>query len=254
MVASDSQFLHSNERIDQLYSQDIKIIQSEEVFSFSLDAVLLANFVPESKKRHLKIVDLCSGNGAVGLFLHERLAGNVTQVEIQPRLAEMNQRSILLNQLENRYQVLNIDLNDVFGSIPKDSVDLITCNPPYFSNFETSKKNPNPYLAIARHEIKTNLNMVLEKISGLLKMNGRAYLVHRPDRLEEIFANMRELRLAPKKIQFIYPKENRNANMVLIEMIKDGKLGGVKIVPPLVINEKNSDEYSPEVRKLLYGK
>lgn len=221
-----TKLLRGDERIDQLYSQDVKIIQSPTCFAFSLDAVLLADFVRPNHRHLLKTVDLCAGNGAVGLFLHNKLGGTFTEVEIQERLADMAARSIQLNQLDDRYRVLNMDIADVFNQVPKDSVDVVLCNPPYFPVTEKSQRNPNRYLAIARHEIKTNFMMVAKQMSGLLKMNGHGYLVHRPDRLTEIMTTLQEHRLVPKRLRFIYPKPGREANMMLIEVIKDGKPGG----------------------------
>lgn len=248
-----TKFLRGDERIDQLYSQDVKIIQSPSCFAFSLDAVLLADFVRPNHRHRLKTVDLCAGNGAVGLFLHDKLGGTFTEVEIQKRLADMAARSIQLNQLDNRYRVLNTDIADIFAQVPKDSVDVVLCNPPYFPVTEKSQRNPNRYLAIARHEIKTNFTMVAQQMSGLLKMNGHGYLVHRPDRLTEILTTLQEHRLVPKRLRFIYPKPGREANMMLIEVIKDGKPGGMKVVPPIIVNGDDG-EYLPAVRKLLYGK
>lgn len=253
MSKQDSLFLKDGERIDQLYSQNVKIIQSPTVFSFSLDAVLLADFVLPSQKSTNQIVDLCAGNGAISLFLHDKLAGHFTQVELQSRLADMAARSILLNKLQARYSVLNIDLADVFTKVEKDSVDIVVCNPPYFSDLATSKKNPNQYLAIARHEITTNLAAVLTAMSGLLKMNGRGYLVHRPDRLAEILQQAINHRLMPKRIRFVHPKQGPEANMVLIELIKDGKRGGIRIVPPIIVSQENN-EYTKGVQEMLYGK
>lgn len=244
--------LKTDERIDQLYSQDVQIIQNPHCFAFSLDAVLLADFVRPNKKRQAKIVDLCAGNGAIGLFLHNKLGGHFTEVELQKPIANMAERTIKLNHLEERYDVLNMDIKDVYNKIPKDSADIVLCNPPYFPNNEHSQKNPNRALAIARHEITTNLTMVVEKMSGLLKMNGRGYLVHRPDRLAKILNELTSHRLAPKRIRFIHPKPDREANIVLIEVIKDGGNGGIRIVPPLVVNQPNG-EYVPEVQQLLYG-
>lgn len=244
--------LRVDERIDQLYSQDVQIIQSPSCFAFSLDAVLLADFVRPNHRHKLKTVDLCAGNGAVGLFLHQKLGGEFTEVELQPRIADMAQRSIDLNELGDRYRVLNLDIADVFTKIPKDSADVVLCNPPYFPVTAKSQKNPNQYLAIARHEIKTNLAMVAQQMSGLLKMNGHGYLVHRPDRVSEILATLERNRLVPKRIRFIYPKPDRDANIMLVEVIKDGKPGGQKIVPPLIVND-DAGNYLPEVRKLLYG-
>lgn len=252
MTENEQTLLKSGERIDQLYSQDVQIIQSPEVFSFSLDAVLLADFVRPSRRPQLKTVDLCAGNGAIGLFLNQKIAGSVVQVELQARLADMARRSVLLNHLEARYQVLNIDLAQTFNYLAKDSVDVVVCNPPYFTNQPASKKNPNQYLAIARHELTTDLLAVVQTMSGLLKMNGHAYLVHRPDRLTEILSTMAANRLAPKRIRFVHPKQDREANMVLIEAIKDGRSGGVKVIPPLIVST-DDDQYGPEVGAMLYG-
>ncbi|MDO4903543.1 MAG: tRNA1(Val) (adenine(37)-N6)-methyltransferase [Limosilactobacillus sp.] len=244
--------LKDDERIDQLYSQDVQIIQSPSCFAFSLDAVLLADFVRPNYREKLQIVDLCAGNGAVGLFLHNKLGGHFTEVELQERIADMAQRTIELNDLTDRYRVLNIDIADVFDHIKKDSADVVLCNPPYFPVTEKSQKNPNQHLAIARHEIRTNIEMVAEQMSGLLKMNGHGYLVHRPDRVSEILSTLENHRLVPKRIRFIYPKPDRDANIMLIEVIKDGKPGGQKIVPSLIVNDDQGN-YLPEVRKLLYG-
>lgn len=243
--------LKPDERIDQLYAEDIQIIQSPEVFSFSLDAVLLANFPTIPKKG--SIVDLCAGNGAVGLFVSRKTQAEIKQMEIQPRLADMGSRSIVLNQLEQQMTMIEGDIKDWNNYILSDSVDLVLCNPPYFKELPQSKKNPNPYLAVARHEIKTNLSEVINIASHTLKMNGHLALVHRPERLLAILDEMRRFRIAPKRIQFVYPKAGKDANILLVDGIKDGKEDGLKILPPLITyNEQN--EYQPEIRKMLYGK
>lgn len=244
--------LDSNERIDELYANDIKIIQSPEVFSFSLDAVLLADFAQPILKKKGKIVDLCAGNGAVGLFLTSKTAASIIEVEIQPRLVDMAQRSILLNELQEQVTVQNIDLKEIFTQIRKDSVDTVTCNPPYFADQPTSKKNPNPFLALARHESTATLADIIEVISGLLKMGGKMYMVHRPERLQEIFDLLKVNRLVPKRIRLVYPKAMREANMVLIEAIKDGRPGGLRFMPSITVYDAQ-DDYLPEVRKILYG-
>lgn len=243
--------LKAGERIDQLYADDIQIIQSPTVFSFSLDAVMLANFPTIPKKG--KIVDLCAGNGAVGLFVSRKTNAHIYQVELQEKLADMAQRSIQLNKLEEQMTVYPIDLKDSLTKIKGDSVDLLLCNPPYFKNLETGIKNPNPHLAIARHEIQTNLDEVVSMSSRLLKTNGRLAMVHRPDRFLDIIEAMRNNRIAPKKIQFIYPKAGKEANILLIEGIKDGKTDGFKVAPPIITYNENGD-YNPETRKMIYGK
>ena len=245
--------LYENERVDSLLAENLQIIQSADVFSFSLDAVLLADFVKSVSRPDRKAVDLCAGNGAVGLFISKKFAGRIDQVEIQSRLADMNQRSLELNGLTDRIKVYNRDLKDAFSFLEKDSYDVVTCNPPYFKTLPQSKKNPNQYLALARHEIAVTLEDTVKVTSGLLKTGGKAYYVHRPDRLIEILDTMQAHRLAPKRIKLIYPKQGRDANMVLIEAIKDGKSDGLKFLPP-VITYTDQNEYTPTVKEILYGK
>lgn len=244
--------LKAGERIDELYANEIKIIQSPEVFSFSLDAVLLAHFAKPYTKKNGQIVDLCAGNGAVGLFLTKKTSAHINLVEIQERLADMAVRSVKLNSLEEQVSVFNIDLKDANAYLKKDSIDTVTCNPPYFADLPTSKKNPNKHLMLARHEITTTLKEVVAMASGLLKMGGRFYLVHRPDRFLEIMDVLRANRLAPKQVQFVYPKAKREANMVLIEAIKDGKEGGLRFLEPLVVYDQ-ADQYLPAIKEILYG-
>lgn len=247
------QLLKEDERIDQLMRYELEIIQSPSVFSFSLDAILLGEFAAVPKHNRAQIVDLCSGNGVVALLLSQKTKSSITAIELQERLADMAQRSIQLNHLEEQITMIQGNLADAYQWIKKDSVDVITCNPPYFPVSEKSMKNPNQHLAIARHELYTNLEEIMQASSGLLKMNGKAYFVHRPDRLLEILDAMRRNRLAPKKIQLVYPKKEREANTLLIEGIKDGKETGLKILPPMFVYNENN-EYLPEVRRMIYGR
>ncbi|MGX7131994.1 tRNA1(Val) (adenine(37)-N6)-methyltransferase [Enterococcus songbeiensis] len=243
--------LNSGERIDQLYADDIQIIQSPEVFSFSLDAVLLANF-PRIPKRGT-IVDLCAGNGAVGLFLSRKTQAHIYQIELQDRLADMARRSIQLNHLEEQMTMYTLDLKDSFTKIKHDSVDLLVCNPPYFRDLPTNEKNPNPHLALARHEIATSLEEVIAVSSKLLKMNGHFALIHRPDRFLDILELMKKYRIAPKRIRFVHPKKEKDANVLLVEGIKDGKTDGFKINPSLIVYD-DDNHYTTEIRQMLYGK
>lgn len=243
--------LKENERIDQLMQYNLEIIQSSDVFSFSLDAVLLGDFAKIRQRDDLKIVDLCSGNGAVALMLSQKTKSPIYGIEIQPELVDMARRSVELNQLEDQVTIVQRDLNAI-RSDHYDSVDVITCNPPYFPLEEKGHVNPNEHLAIARHEIHVNLKQLMFKISKLLKMNGKVYLVHRPDRFLELMDEMRNHQIMPKRVQFIYPNESTNANMVLVEGINKGKEGGFQMLPPLYVHDDNG-EYRPEVRKILYG-
>ena len=243
--------LKDGERIDQLFSTDVKIIQNKEVFSYSIDSVLLSRF-PKIPKKGL-IVDLCSGNGAVGLFASTRTEAPITLVELQERLADMAQRSVTLNQLEDQVTVVNDDLKNLLDHTPRSQVDLILCNPPYFKATETSKKNLSEHYLLARHELTTNLEEICQVARHALKSNGRIAMVHRPDRFLDIIDTMRQYNLAPKRIQFIYPKMGREANMLLIEAIKDGSTDGLKILPPLFVHKKNGD-YTDEIFEIYFGK
>ncbi|WP_281165046.1 tRNA1(Val) (adenine(37)-N6)-methyltransferase [Liquorilactobacillus sicerae] len=244
--------LNSNERIDQLTAHGVQVIQSPEVFSFSLDAVLIADFCRPAKRADRRIVDLCAGNGAVGLFIAHKTAAQIIEVEIQPRLADMAQRSILLNGLQKQMSVLNLDAKQIFASVAKDSVDTVVCNPPYFPDLKTSKKNPNQYLAIARHEIKINLAQVINISSQLLKMKGKFFLIHRPDRFSEILALLGQAQMAVNQVRLVYPKADRPANMILIEAIKNGSQQGMRFLPPLIVYGQNN-QYSTTVRQILHG-
>lgn len=243
--------LKENERIDQLMQYDLEIIQSPDVFSFSLDAVLLGDFAHIRKRDDLKILDLCSGNGAVALMLSQKTKSSIYAVEIQEELVDMAKRSIKLNHLEDQVQVIHKDLKEI-SKAHYDSVDIITCNPPYFPMAERGAVNPNEHLAIARHEIYLTLDELMAKISKLLKVNGKAYLVHRPDRFLELMDTMRKYEVTPKRVRFIHPTDEMNANMVLVEGIKRGKEAGFQMLPPLYVHDK-SGAYRPEVRKILYG-
>ena len=243
--------LKAGERVDQLFSTDVKIIQNKEVFSYSIDSVLLSRF-PKIPSRGL-IVDLCSGNGAVGLFASTQTKTPIIEVELQERLADMAKRSIQLNHLENQVQMINDDLKNLLNHVPRSGVDLILCNPPYFKVSETSKKNLSEHYLLARHEIATNLEEICEIARHALKSNGRLAMVHRPDRFLDIIDTMRQHNLAPKRIQFVYPKMGKDANMLLIEAIKDGSTDGLKILPPLFVHKDNGD-YTDDIFDVYYGK
>ena len=245
--------LHGDERIDQLMRYNLEIIQSKSVFSFSIDALLLDHFSYTPSHSRARIVDLCSGNGVLPLTLSQKSQSKIIGLELQPRLVDMARRSVELNGLSEQIEIIEADLADAFDYIPKDSVDVITCNPPYFEWSETSRKNPNEHLAVARHEIHTTLEEVIRITSGLLKMNGRAFFVYRPHRLIEMIDLFRACHLMPKKIQFVYPKKDSESNMILVEVIKHGKKSGLKILPPLYLHDENG-EYLPEIKGIIYGK
>lgn len=242
--------LIGDERLDYLLAEELKIIQSPSVFSFSLDAVLLANFVSVPLKKG-KIVDLCSGNGVIPLFLSLRSKGEIIGVEIQDRLHDMANRSILYNKLEDRVKMIHGDIKDSPKQLGYEKYDAVTCNPPYFQTDSIEERNLNEHYAIARHEIMCTLEDTIRISSQLVKQGGKVAFVHRPGRLLDIITLMRANRLEPKRIRFIYPKVGKEANVLLIEAIKDGK-PDLKIIPPLFVY-KGLNEYTEEMSRILYG-
>ncbi|WEG12748.1 tRNA1(Val) (adenine(37)-N6)-methyltransferase [Pullulanibacillus sp. KACC 23026] len=236
--------LQENERIDTLFDSDLTIIQSPEVFSFSLDAVLLAHFASVPIQGG-EMVDLCSGNGAVALMLTERSKAHITEIELQPRLHDMAVRSVQLNKLEHQVTCKLGNAKDSPSELGFSRFDVVTCNPPYFSRAQTERINPNPHLALARHELEITLDEVVQVSSQLLKQKGKAAFVHRPERLVDLLFAMRKYRLEPKRLCYVYPKKGRDANIILVEGIKDGK-SGLKVLPPLLVYGEDG-QYTKEL-------
>lgn len=245
--------LKSNERIDELYSLGIKVIQNSKMFSFSLDAVLLAYFAKLKRSSKSVTIDLCAGNGAVGMFISHKTKGRIIEVEIQPKLADMARRSVKLNRLSSRIKVLPIDLKNVFHYVRPNSVNVIVCNPPYFKNLPTDKNSLNPYLAIARSEIKTDLIQVVATINKLLNTRGRAYLVYRPRRLAELLNDLQKYKLIPKAIQFAYPQLDKPSQLVLVKAVKCGK-PGMKVLPPIIVRNRDNSGYSQVLKRIMFEK
>ena len=243
--------LKPTERIDKIADSSVQIIQSKEVFSFGIDAVLLARFprIP----RNGCIVDLCAGNGAVGLFSSEMTNATIIEIELQVRLAEMAMRSVTLNDLDSQMRVINDDLKNALKYIAPSTVDLIFCNPPYFKAGKNTNKNDNEYLRLARHEVTATLNDVISISRQLLKPKGHLAMVHRPERFFEIMDSLRISHLVPKRIQFVYPKANATANLILIDAIKDGAETGETFLPPLIVYGE-SGAYTKEINEIYYGK
>lgn len=235
------------ERIDYL-TEKLKIIQSRSVFSFSIDAVLLANFVKPQKR--VRVVDLCTGTGVIPLLLTKWCKGNIYGVEIQERLASMARRSVALNKLEDQITIHTADLKDAPELLGKDSFDLVTVNPPYLS-LTGQNQNLNHHFAIARHELTTNLSEVVAVSSQLLKVGGRLAMVHRASRLADILGELRAERLEPKRIRFVQPSAEKEATMVLVEAIKDGGKE-LHVLPPLIVYQ-SPRVYSEEIMKIYFG-
>lgn len=244
--------LLDDERLDYVMSaEEMKIIQSPSVFSYSLDAVLLAHFtyMPINKA---DVLDLCSGNGIIPLLLSKRTKGKITGLEIQKRLANMAERNIAINDLGDRLEMIQGDLRERQPLLKQSFYDVVTCNPPYFKTPSKTEHNHNDHLTIARHEVCCNLEDVLTTCKLYVKPGGKVSLVHRPERLVDIMTLCKQLRLEPKRMRLVYPKMGKEANTLLIEAVRDGN-PGLKILPPLYVYETN-DEYTAEARSIIYGK
>lgn len=218
---------------NDLFDYGLEIYQDQDAFKFSLDSILLAEFV-ETKKEINTIVDFCSGNGAVPLILSTRCNANIKGFEIQRNPYKLAYNSIKLNGLEDNIKMINDNLSNCLEYVLPETIDVVTCNPPYFKYKKDSNINEYEEKAIARHEIETNLDSIVMSSKYILKNKGTLYMVHRPERLAEIFSVLEHYKFAVKKLQFIYSNDNKNALMVLIKATKNG-LDGLIVNPPINI-------------------
>lgn len=236
---------------DLLGYEGLKIIQRVDAFNFSLDSTLLADFVTINK-RDKTIIDLGCGNGYIPIFTTLRTKSNqIYGVEIQPDIYDLAKRSVKLNNLEEKITILNEDMKNLPKIFGNSYFDVITCNPPYFKFKETSNINQNDYLTIARHEIKITLEEVLEVTQKILKDGGTFAMVHRTERLIDVIEAFRNKGIEPKRLRFVYPKKTSTESMmILIEGKKSKNQGGLKVLPPLYIYNKNG-KYTKEVLNIF---
>jgi len=253
--------IKKNERIDDLEIKNMKIIQNKEGFCFGIDSVLLSEFAKEIKEKS-KCIDLGTGTGILGILLCAKTElAKIIGVEIQEEVAEMARRSIQLNQLEDRFEVLNIDLRQIIDKnkiqklnledkITKNSFDYVIMNPPY-KKLNTGKTNDIEKKLISRHEITANLEDFIKIARYLLKDKGSIYMVHRADRLIDIIKIMREEKIEPKRIRMVHSTIEKEANLVLIKGTKNGGQF-LRVEKPLIIYNKHQ-QYTEEVLK-IYNK
>lgn len=233
---------------DLLGYKNLKIFQNNDDFCFSLDSVLLCNFVTINK-RFKKIIDLGCGNAPIPLMLSTRTNANILGVEIKDESCELAIKSIKENGLSNHINILNMDINNLVGRDYLEQFDMAITNPPYFRVNDNSIINNDVKKSLARHEITINLEQLVKKASYLLKNNGYFLMVHRTERLIEIIELFKKYNIELKRLQFVYPKYNEYSNMILIEGIKNGK-PGLKIEKPLFVHQKNG-KYRREIIKIF---
>ncbi len=240
--------LLEGERLDDLLSHELHIIQSHDVFSFSMDAVLLARFAAVPPRG--RILDLCTGNGVIPMLMSTRTKAAIEGVEIQERLAHMAQRSIDINGLQDQITIRLQDLKEMPLEGEHGLYDLVTVNPPYMP-MNGNEIKLNHHKAMARHEIGCTLEDVVRTASALVKNGGKFAMVHRPQRLVDIVTMMRAFGVEPKRIRFVHPRQHMEANIILIEGIRGGK-PDLRILPPLIVYNEH-DEYVPEIMDIYYG-
>lgn len=230
--------------------KDLKIVQNTDMFNFSLDSVLLANFV-SLNKGITNVLDIGCGNAPISMILSCKGDFSITGVEIQKDVYDLALKSVSINNLSDRIKLVNSDINEYYIGLESDQFDVITCNPPFFKVSDGSNLNSSQYKVIARHEVKLNLDQLFKVSRKLLKNGGVVAVVHRTDRLIDIIESMRSNNIEPKRIQLVYPHVGDASNMVLVEGSKNGK-PGLKILSPMYTH--NSDgSYTDSVMKFFEG-
>ena len=240
--------LMENERLDDLQRNGLKIIQKTDGFCFGMDAVLLSGFA--SVKPGERALDLGTGTGIIPLLLSAKTKGDhFTGLEIQTEIMKMAQRSVALNGLEKKIDIIQGDIKEASRIFGAASFDVVTSNPPYMNDAH-GLKNPGDVKAISRHEVLCTLEDVVREGTKALKPGGRFYMVHRPHRLAEIITVMRQNKLEPKRMKFVHPFADKDANMVLIEAVRGGG-AWLKLEPPVIVY-KEPGVYTDEIYE-IYG-
>ena len=240
--------LMENERLDDLQRNGLKIIQKTDGFCFGMDAVLLSGFA--SVKPGERALDLGTGTGIIPLLLSAKTKGDhFTGLEIQTEIMKMAQRSVALNGLEKKIDIIQGDIKEASRIFGAACFDVVTSNPPYMNDAH-GLKNPGDVKAISRHEVLCTLEDVVREGTKALKPGGRFYMVHRPHRLAEIITVMRQYKLEPKRMKFVHPFADKDANMVLIEAVRGGG-AWLKLEPPVIVY-KEPGVYTDEIYE-IYG-
>lgn len=221
-----------NERIDDLQRNGLRIIQKTDGFCFGMDAVLLSGFA--WAKAGERVLDLGTGTGIIPLLLSAKTEGeHFTGLEIQTEMAEMAGRSVALNNLQEKIDIVDGDIKEASRIFGAASFDVVTTNPPYMNDAH-GLKNPTEVKAVSRHEVLCTLEDVVREGAKVLKPGGRMYMVHRPHRLIEILGTMKEYRMEPKRMKFVHPFKDKEANMVLIEAVRGGG-AWMKVEAPVIV-------------------
>lgn len=228
--------VYEEERIDDLQLNKLRIIQNPKWFCFGIDAVLLSHFI--KLKRNDTVVEFGTGTGIIPILLSGKSTfSKIYAFEVQADVADMANRSIILNQLEDKIQVITDNLKNAHLHFKKGDIDVVFSNPPYMSG-EGGIKNDHPQKTISRHETLCNLEDIISKASELLKFRGRFYMIHRPNRLVDIMTLCRKYKLEPKEIRMIQPYNDKKPNIFLLMCSKGGQ-SDLKFHDPLIVYNKD---------------
>ena len=237
----------SKEAVEDLQYEGLKIIQNKSCFCFGMDAVLLADFI--SLKRGDRVLDLCTGSGIIPILLSgQKLASQITGIELMTYIADMGRRSVSLNGLDDTVSIIQGDIKDTHR-ITSGVYDVVSVNPPYEKG-DNERQSENLFLAGARHEIFCSLQDVCKAAGRTLKSGGKFFMIHRVARIEAIFMAMRAYHIAPKRLRFVHPLLGAEPNLVLIEGVKNGK-AGLRIMPPLFVRDENG-AYTKEINRIYH--
>lgn len=242
--------LKENERIDDLEYKGLKLIQNKNWFCFGIDSVLLSDFA-KNMKNDSKVLDLGTGTGIIGILLCKKTnLKEIKGIEIQSDVAEMASRSIKLNNLEEKFQIINDNIKNIGNYFDKGTFDVVVTNPPY-KKINSGIINENDNKIISRHEITANLEDFIQQSACMLKDNGSLYMVHKPERLCDIICIMRKYKLEPKELKFVYSNTLAEPSLILIKGCKNGH-AFLKVHKPLYVYNEDGT-YTDEILK-IYGK
>jgi len=219
--------------------ENIKILQKEDMFSFTLDSMLLASFVKTGKKTK-KIIDLGCGNAPIPLFLTLKTASEIIGVELQPETYELAVKSVEMNGFQNQIKILNDNIINIHKTVGANVFDIVTSNPPYFKYHPDSLVNKSDQLTIARHEMKINLEQIISEAMKLLRTKGALYMVHRCERLSEIALLLKKYNFGLKRMRFVYPRTDSDSALLFLFEAKQNQKDDVTVEKPFYV--LNADE------------
>jgi tRNA1Val (adenine37-N6)-methyltransferase len=249
MNGKPQSLLKPGERLDDLQRDGLRLIQRPDLFAFSMDSVLLSSFA--RAKHRDAVIDICTGTGVIPLLMWAKWKPKrIVGVEIQPQLADMAKRSVILNDLEDRIEIIEGDARVALSQFDRCKADLVVCNPPY-RPVDAGPESQSDSHAIARHEHSFSLEDLASVASRVLRSAGRLAVVHRPERLPDLIVELRRNRIEPKRMQLVHTSLDKPAKMVLLEAVKDGGKQ-LTVLPPLVIHGDDG-RYTQQVMDIYFG-